>query len=229
VNSVPSSHLSPCDLELISPVLAPQDARQLLLQEHHLDGSALLVLHLQRVGGDLPLRVSVTSSSCPARPSLSLTPGLPLTDTFILLYNLIFTFVAEIMTFYLSCPELTTLSSSSLPVIVLGAFDQDVNAMALLAFPQLYERGIKGLEYTRSKFWLYMLDGPFRSPFFSISSSRRRLTSQLRSQVSTNLSSASSSPTSSTMRVRPGRTRVETPIVSTSCEFSRSSSPRDAS
>ncbi|KZT25558.1 phospholipid-translocating P-type ATPase [Neolentinus lepideus HHB14362 ss-1] len=62
--------------------------------------------------------------------------------TFILLYNLVFT---------------------SLPVIVLGAFDQDINAQAALAFPQLYVRGIRGLEYTRTKFWLYMLDGLYQS------------------------------------------------------------------
>jgi len=62
--------------------------------------------------------------------------------TFILLYNLVFT---------------------SLPVIVLGAFDQDINAKAALAFPQLYIRGIRGLEYTRLKFWLYMLDGLYQS------------------------------------------------------------------
>ncbi|KAG2004863.1 phospholipid-translocating ATPase [Coprinopsis cinerea AmutBmut pab1-1] len=62
--------------------------------------------------------------------------------TFILLYNLVFT---------------------SLPVIVLGAFDQDINAKAALAFPQLYVRGIRGLEYTRTKFWLYMLDGLYQS------------------------------------------------------------------
>ncbi|KAL6302940.1 phospholipid-translocating P-type ATPase [Sparassis latifolia] len=62
--------------------------------------------------------------------------------TFVLLYNLIFT---------------------SLPVIVLGAFDQDLNAKAALAFPQLYIRGIRGLEYTRLKFWLYMLDGLYQS------------------------------------------------------------------
>ncbi|EMD32367.1 hypothetical protein CERSUDRAFT_118732 [Gelatoporia subvermispora B] len=62
--------------------------------------------------------------------------------TFILLCNLVFT---------------------SLPVIVLGAFDQDVNAKAALAFPQLYIRGIRGLEYTRLKFWLYMLDGLYQS------------------------------------------------------------------
>lgn len=44
-----------------------------------------------------------------------------------------------------------------------AAFDQDINAKAALAFPQLYVRGIRGLEYTRMKFWLYMLDGLFQS------------------------------------------------------------------
>lgn len=62
--------------------------------------------------------------------------------TFILLYNLVFT---------------------SLPVIILGAFDQDINVQAALAFPQLYVRGIRGLEYTRGKFWAYMLDGLYQS------------------------------------------------------------------
>ena len=70
---------------------------------------------------------------------------------------------------------------TSLPVIMLGgaphdslhitvallsqdvAFDQDINAKAALAFPQLYIRGIRGLEYTRTKFWLYMLDGLYQS------------------------------------------------------------------
>lgn len=62
--------------------------------------------------------------------------------SFILFYNLIFT---------------------SLPVIVLGSFDQDINAKAALAFPQLYVRGIRGLEYTRTKFWFYMFDGLYQS------------------------------------------------------------------
>ncbi|KAL1753669.1 hypothetical protein FB107DRAFT_264155 [Schizophyllum commune] len=62
--------------------------------------------------------------------------------TFILLCNLVFT---------------------SLPVVALGAFDQDLNAKAALAYPALYVRGIRGLEYTRSKFWMYMLDGLYQS------------------------------------------------------------------
>jgi len=32
-----------------------------------------------------------------------------------------------------------------------------------MAFPQLYIRGIQGLEYTRTKFWMYMLDGLYQS------------------------------------------------------------------
>jgi phospholipid-translocating ATPase len=44
-----------------------------------------------------------------------------------------------------------------------AAFDQDINAKAALAFPQLYVRGIRGLEYTRTKFLLYMSDGLYQS------------------------------------------------------------------
>ncbi|KAJ3710320.1 hypothetical protein C8R42DRAFT_597264, partial [Lentinula raphanica] len=40
---------------------------------------------------------------------------------------------------------------------------QDLNAKAALAFPQLYVRGIRSLEYTRTKFWLYMGDGLYQS------------------------------------------------------------------
>ncbi|OWZ64894.1 hypothetical protein AYX14_06362 [Cryptococcus neoformans] len=62
--------------------------------------------------------------------------------TLLLMYNLFFT---------------------SLPVGFLGAFDQDVNAAAAMVFPQLYKRGIAGLEYTRTRFWLYMFDGLYQS------------------------------------------------------------------
>ncbi|KAJ3992228.1 phospholipid-transporting ATPase 1 [Lentinula boryana] len=62
-------------------------------------------------------------------------------------------------TFILLCNVVFT----SLPVIAMGAFDQDLNAKAALAFPQLYVRGIRGLEYTRTKFWLYMADGLYQS------------------------------------------------------------------
>ncbi|CAH7683988.1 expressed protein, partial [Phakopsora pachyrhizi] len=62
--------------------------------------------------------------------------------TFIMLFNLVFT---------------------SLPVGLMGAFEQDLSANASMAFPVLYRRGILGLQYTRKKFWLYMLDGTYQS------------------------------------------------------------------
>jgi phospholipid-translocating ATPase len=62
--------------------------------------------------------------------------------TYIVLYNLAFT---------------------SLPVILLGVFDQDVGDKVSLAVPQLYTRGIERLEWTRTKFWLYMVDGIYQS------------------------------------------------------------------
>lgn len=62
--------------------------------------------------------------------------------SYVLLFNLIFT---------------------SLPVVVLGALDQDCNAKALMAFPQTYTRGIKGLDYTRTLFWIAIGDGVYQS------------------------------------------------------------------
>ncbi|KAK6537759.1 hypothetical protein TWF694_010670 [Orbilia ellipsospora] len=52
--------------------------------------------------------------------------------TYVLLYNLAFT---------------------SLPVIVMGILDQDVDDRVSLAVPQLYQRGILRLEWTQTKFW----------------------------------------------------------------------------
>jgi phospholipid-translocating ATPase len=62
--------------------------------------------------------------------------------TYIMLYNLVFTAV---------------------PVMFLGAFDQDVDAKTSLKYPQLYKRGILQEDFTKSKFWLYVLDGIYQS------------------------------------------------------------------
>ncbi|RKF75454.1 Phospholipid-transporting ATPase DNF1 [Golovinomyces cichoracearum] len=62
--------------------------------------------------------------------------------TYILLFNLAFT---------------------SVPVIFMGVLDQDVSDKVSLVVPQLYRRGIKRLEWTQTKFWLYMLDGLYQS------------------------------------------------------------------
>jgi phospholipid-translocating ATPase len=62
--------------------------------------------------------------------------------TYILLYNLAFT---------------------SVPVILMGILDQDVDDKVSLAVPQLYRRGILRLEWTQTKFWVYMIDGIYQS------------------------------------------------------------------
>jgi phospholipid-translocating ATPase len=58
---------------------------------------------------------------------------------------------------------LYSLVFTSVPVILLGVFDQDVDATTSLAYPLLYKRGMAGLEYTKSIFWAFMLDGIYQS------------------------------------------------------------------
>ncbi|RPB14763.1 phospholipid-translocating P-type ATPase [Morchella conica CCBAS932] len=62
--------------------------------------------------------------------------------TYILLYNLAFT---------------------SVPVVLMGILDQDVDDKVSLAVPQLYRRGILRQEWTQLKFWVYMIDGIYQS------------------------------------------------------------------
>ncbi|PWW78449.1 phospholipid-translocating P-type ATPase [Tuber magnatum] len=62
--------------------------------------------------------------------------------TYILLYNLAFT---------------------SVPVVLMGILDQDVDDKVSLAVPQLYRRGILRKEWTQVKFWVYMIDGIYQS------------------------------------------------------------------
>ncbi|RHZ68264.1 hypothetical protein Glove_296g27 [Diversispora epigaea] len=62
--------------------------------------------------------------------------------TYILLYNLCFTVF---------------------PVMFLGAFDQDVDVKTSLKYPQLYKRGILQQDFTKSKFWLYVVDSCYQS------------------------------------------------------------------
>ncbi|KAL3471806.1 hypothetical protein BJX99DRAFT_236853 [Aspergillus californicus] len=58
---------------------------------------------------------------------------------------------------------LVNVAFTSLPVILMGIFDQDVDDKVSLAIPQLYKRGIERLEWSQLKFWLYMLDGFYQS------------------------------------------------------------------
>ncbi|SCU85849.1 LANO_0C05688g1_1 [Lachancea nothofagi CBS 11611] len=55
------------------------------------------------------------------------------------------------------------LAFTSLPVIFMGIFDQDVNDVVSVLVPQLYRVGILRTEWTQKKFWWYMLDGLYQS------------------------------------------------------------------
>lgn len=55
------------------------------------------------------------------------------------------------------------LAFTSLPVIFLGIFDQDVDGHISLLVPQLYRSGILREEWTFLKFYWYMLDGFYQS------------------------------------------------------------------
>ncbi|PWY72960.1 phospholipid-translocating P-type ATPase [Aspergillus heteromorphus CBS 117.55] len=58
---------------------------------------------------------------------------------------------------------LVNVAFTSLPVIFMGIFDQDVDDRVSLAVPQLYMRGIERKEWSQLKFWIYMLDGFYQS------------------------------------------------------------------
>lgn len=62
--------------------------------------------------------------------------------TFVMLFNLAFT---------------------SVPVILIGVLDQDIEDRLCLAVPQLYQRGVLGLDWSQMKFWAYMSDGMYQS------------------------------------------------------------------
>lgn len=55
------------------------------------------------------------------------------------------------------------LAYTSLPVIFLGIFDQDVEANVSIRVPQLYKTGILRHEWSQYKFLWYMFDGLFQS------------------------------------------------------------------
>lgn len=55
------------------------------------------------------------------------------------------------------------LAFTSIPVILLGIFDQDVSDTISLVFPQLYRVGILRKEWSQTKFLWYMLDGLYQS------------------------------------------------------------------
>lgn len=71
-------------------------------------------------------------------------------------YDGTYLFEFTYLTFY-------NLAFSSLAVIFLGVFDQDVSAKASLLVPQIYRTGILRSEWTQKKFWFYMIDAVYQS------------------------------------------------------------------
>lgn len=55
------------------------------------------------------------------------------------------------------------LAYTSLPVIFLAVFDQDVSAKVSLLVPQLYRAGVMRTEFTEKAFWIYAIDGMYQS------------------------------------------------------------------
>jgi phospholipid-translocating ATPase len=73
--------------------------------------------------------------------------------TFALFWYQIFTNFDCVYIYDYTYIVLFNLAFTSLPVILLGVFDQDVSDKVSLAVPQLYTRGIERLEWTQTKFW----------------------------------------------------------------------------
>ena len=55
------------------------------------------------------------------------------------------------------------LAFTSLPVIFLAVFDQDVSAKVSMIVPELYRAGIMRTEFTERAFWIYAFDGLYQS------------------------------------------------------------------
>lgn len=118
-------------------------ACKLLLQEYRLGNSYVLVSILLQVSNSGVTKRLAQREEYGLIQYHSSFDGSYLFDyPLLLLYNLAFT---------------------SLPVMIMGAFDQDLDAKTSMLYPQLYMRGIKGLEYSRTVFWTYMLDGLYQS------------------------------------------------------------------
>lgn len=83
--------------------------------------------------------------------------------TFALFWYQIYTNYDVTYAFDYSYILLFNLAFTSLPVILMGVLDQDVDDKVSLAVPQLYRRGIERKEWTQRKFWMYMADGLYQS------------------------------------------------------------------
>ena len=77
--------------------------------------------------------------------------------TFTLFWYSIYTNFDGSYLFDFSYIAVVNLAFTSLPVIFMGIFDQDVDDKISLAVPQLFMRGIEQKEWSELKFW-YVID-----------------------------------------------------------------------
>ena len=67
------------------------------------------------------------------------------------------------MMFEYSLVTLYNVVFTSLPIIFLGIWDQDLNAKTSLRYPELYRMGLRNDLFTTPRFWLTVLDSIYQS------------------------------------------------------------------
>jgi phospholipid-translocating ATPase len=95
----------------------------------------------------------VSLMSCPASSLVMLTDSQNIVWVFALFWYQIYTNFDSQYLFDYTYIIFFNLAFTSLPVIVMGVLDQDVDDKVSLAVPQLYRRGIERKEWTQPKFW----------------------------------------------------------------------------
>lgn len=83
--------------------------------------------------------------------------------TFVLFWYQIFCQFNGSMMFDYALVTLYNLVFTSLPIIFLGIWDQDLNAKISLRYPQLYRMGLRNDKFKTWRFWLTIFDSIFQS------------------------------------------------------------------
>lgn len=83
--------------------------------------------------------------------------------TFALFWYQIFCQFSGSMMFEYSLVTLYNLIFTSLPIIFMGIWDQDVNAKISLQYPEMYRMGLRNDKFKSWRFWLTMFDSIFQS------------------------------------------------------------------
>ncbi|CAO3595457.1 unnamed protein product [Absidia cylindrospora] len=83
--------------------------------------------------------------------------------TFVLLWYQIFCQFTGTMMFDYALVTLYNLIFTSLPIIFLGIWDQDMNSHLSLLYPELYRMGLRDDKFKTTRFWLTVADSIFQS------------------------------------------------------------------